>query len=287
MMKIGFIGTGIMGLPMAGHLLDAGYEMQVYNRTASKAQPLVDKGAIRVASPAEAAKGADIVISIVSRTSDVVEVLAGSHGAASTASPGCLFIDMSTIDSSASVDLAKELSAMDIEFIDAPVSGGEGGAINATLTIFCGGKAENVERARPVLDCMGKKINHMGPSGAGQIAKACNQILVAGALLGVAEALSYGNKKGLDLHQLVEATVGGSAKSWQLENLGKAIAEDNFKPGFMVELMEKDLGMILDANPEDLNLQVTRATIERLQALMDQDLGKLGTQAVYMTFGSN
>ncbi|MEQ9568165.1 MAG: NAD-binding protein, partial [Pseudomonadales bacterium] len=151
----------------------------------------------------------------------------------------------------------------------------------------CGGKPENVEHARPVLECMGKKINHMGPAGTGQVAKACNQILVAGALLGVAEALSHGKKSGLDLHQLVEATSGGAAQSYQLENLGKAIAEDNFKPGFMVELMEKDLGMILDANPEDLNLQVTRAAIERLQALMDQDLGKLGTQAVFMTFGSN
>jgi len=286
-MKIGFIGAGIMGLPMAGHVLAAGHELQVYNRTASKAQTLIDKGAISAASPSEAAKGADIVISIVSRTDDVLEVLAGVDGAAESASKGCLFIDMSTIDSGATVQLEKELNAKGIEFIDAPVSGGEGGAINAALTIFCGGKAENVERARPVLECMGKKINHMGPAGAGQVAKACNQILVAGALLGVAEAMAYGKKNGLDLPQLVEATSGGAAQSWQLENLGKAIAEDNFKPGFMVELLEKDLGMILDANPEDLNLQVTRATIERLQALMEQDLGKLGTQAVFMTFGSN
>lgn len=286
-MKIGFIGTGIMGLPMAGHLLTAGHELQVYNRTASKAQPLLDKGATSAASPAEAAKGAEIVISMVSRTDDVLEVLTGTDGAAQSASEGCLFIDMSTIDSGATAQLEKDLNARGLEFIDAPVSGGEGGAINAALTIFCGGKPENVERARPVLECMGKKINHMGPAGAGQVAKACNQILVAGALLGVAEALSHGKKSGLDLQQLVEATSGGAAQSYQLENLGKAIAEDNFKPGFMVELMEKDLGMILDANPEDLNLQVTRATIERLQALMEQDLGKLGTQAVFMTFGSN
>ncbi len=286
-MKIGFIGTGIMGLPMAGHLLAAGHELQVYNRTAEKAQSLVDQGALSASTPAEAASGADIVISIVSRTEDVLQVLLGDEGAAQSASPGCLFIDMSTIDSSATVNLGKELNVKGIEFIDAPVSGGEGGAINASLTIFCGGTAENVERARSVLDCMGKKVNHMGPCGAGQTAKACNQILVAGALLGVAEALAYGSKNGLDLHQLVEATSGGSAKSWQLENLGSAIANDNFKPGFMVELMEKDLGMILDANPEDVNLQVTRATIERLQALMDQELGKLGTQAVFMTFGSN
>jgi 3-hydroxyisobutyrate dehydrogenase-like beta-hydroxyacid dehydrogenase len=286
-MKIGFIGTGIMGLPMAGHLLAAGHGMQVYNRTASKAQPLIDRGAVQASSPAEAARGADLVISIVSRTEDVVDVLTGPEGAIQAASPGCLFIDMSTIDSAATVELANTLSAKGIEFIDAPVSGGETGAINATLTIFCGGKAENVERARPVLACMGKKINHMGPGGAGQVAKACNQILVAGALLGVAEALAYGKKNGLDLHQLVEATSGGSARSWQLENLGNAMASDNFDPGFMVELMEKDLGMILDGSPGDINLQVTRATIERLQALMEQGLGKLGTQAVFMTFGSD
>ncbi|MEQ8955423.1 MAG: NAD(P)-dependent oxidoreductase [Gammaproteobacteria bacterium] len=234
-MKIGFIGTGIMGLPMAGHLLTAGYELQVYNRTKSKAQPLIDKGATSAASPAEAAMGADIVISMVSRTDDVLEVLTGTDGAAQSASEGCLFIDMSTIDSGATAQLEKDLNARGIEFIDAPVSGGEGGAINAALTIFCGGKPENVEHARPVLECMGKKINHMGPAGTGQVAKACNQILVAGALLGVAEALSHGKKSGLDLHQLVAATSGGAALSYQLDNLGKAIAEDNFMPGFMVE----------------------------------------------------
>lgn len=286
-MKIGFIGTGIMGLPMAGHLLAAGHELQVYNRTKSKAQPLVDKGAASAASPMEAARGADMVISMVSRTDDVLEVLSGTDGAVQSAPEGCLFIDMSTIDSGATVQLEKDLNARGFEFIDAPVSGGEGGAVDATLTIFCGGKSESVERARPVLECMGKKINHMGPAGTGQVAKSCNQILVAGALLGVAEALAYGKKSGLDLQQLVEATSGGAARSYQLENLGKAIAEDDFKPGFMAELMEKDLAMILEANPEDLNLQVTRAAIERLQALMDQGLGKLGTQAVFMTFGSN
>ena len=286
-MKIGFIGTGIMGLPMAGHLLSAGHELQVYNRTAAKAQPLIDKGAISANTPAEAARGADIVISIVSRTEDVLQVLTGDDGAAQAATPGCLFIDMSTIDSVATEKLGKELNTMGIEFIDAPVSGGEGGAINATLTIFCGGKAENVERARPALECMGKKINHMGPCGAGQTAKACNQILVAGALLGVAEALAFGSKKGLDLHQLIEATSGGSAKSWQLESIGKDIADGNFDPGFMAELMEKDLGMILAANPTDENFPVTRATIERLQKLMAQGDGKLGTQAVYQTFGSS
>ncbi len=134
---------------------------------------------------------------------------------------------------------------------------------------------------------MGKKVNHMGPCGAGQAAKSCNQILVAGALLGVAEALAYGSKNGLDLHQLVEATSGGSAKSWQLENLGKAIADGNFAPGFMAELMEKDLGMILAANPGDDNFPATNATIQRLQKLMAQGDGKLGTQAVYQTFGPN
>jgi 3-hydroxyisobutyrate dehydrogenase-like beta-hydroxyacid dehydrogenase len=266
-------------------LLSAGHELQVYNRTAAKAQPLVDKGAKSASTPAEAANGAEIVISIVSRTEDVLQVLTGDDGAAQTASTGCLFIDMSTIDSVATENLGKELSAKDIEFMDAPVSGGEGGAINASLTIFCGGEAGNIERARPVLDCMGKKVNHMGPCGAGQTAKACNQILVAGALLGVAEALAYGSKKGLDLHQLVEATSGGSAKSWQLENLGKAISDGNFDPGFMVELMEKDLGMILDANPGGANFPTTRATIERLQKLMVEGEGKLGTQAVFKTFG--
>lgn len=268
---------------MSGHLIRAGHELRVYNRTASKVKPLVNMGATQVTSPADTAINADIVISIVSRTEDVQEVLLGEQGAVKGASQGALFIDMSTIDAAMTQKIGEQLEGMGLNFIDAPVSGGETGAVNATLTVFCGGSAENIELARPVLEAMGKKISHMGPCGAGQATKACNQILVSGALLGVCEALVYGKEKGLDMKQLIDATSGGAAQSWQLENLGRAMADGDFNPGFMVELLHKDLNMISSVN----NMEITEAMLKRLDSLIKAGQGELGTQAVFKTFSGS
>ena len=284
-MKISFIGTGIMGLPMAKNLLQAGFGLRVFNRTAAKLEPLVALGAETAASPSEAAIGVDVLISIVSRTEDVQQVLLGEQGAVHGASKGCLFIDMSTIDSVASQSMGAELQEQGIDFIDAPVSGGETGAINASLTIFCGGNESSVEHARPVFQALGKSVNHMGHWGTGQAAKACNQILAAGALMGVAEALAYGKQHGLDLQQLVEATRGGAAQSWQLENLGPMMADNDFRPGFMVDLFHKDLSMILAGAEQQM--PIAGLAREKFAALQQAGDGSLGSQAMYKAFVSS
>lgn len=290
-MRIGFIGTGIMGLPMAANLLKAGYPLRVFNRTTSKARTLVEAGAELVESPAQAAQGADVVISIVSKTEDVREVLFGGddyQGAAEGANKGCLFMDMSTIDSEETRRISSDLQALSIDFIDAPVSGGETGAINASLTIFCGGSEADIKRATPVLAAMGKSINHMGSVGAGQAAKACNQVLIGGALMGVAEALAYGDQQGLDLQQLVKATSGGAARSWQLENLGSMMAEQDYSPGFMVDLFLKDISMVIaDARNRDFNVPITELFVSKLERLQEMGDGRLGSQAIYKLFCSD
>jgi len=297
--KIGFIGTGIMGLPMAANLLKAGNKVRVFNRTEAKAEPLIEAGAEIASSPADAAKGAEVIISIVSQTEDVREVLFGASDATKTgaaiksgavhgASPGSLFIDMSTIDSEETRKIAIELQKLGIDFMDAPVSGGETGAINASLTIFCGGSETNVERAAPILNSLGKSINHMGPVGTGQIAKACNQILAGSALMGVAEALAYGDEHGLDLQQLIKATSGGAAQSWQLENLGPLMAKKDYSPGFMIDLFHKDLSMVLqEAKNKRQKIPITELFIGKLEELQKSGDGRLGSQAIYKQFCSN
>lgn len=284
-MKIGFIGTGIMGLPMATHLLNDGHSLKVFNRTRSKAQSLALLGAELVDSAREAAEEVDLLISIVSKTSDVREVLLGEQGAAKGANKGTLFIDMSTIDVNETVVMAEELNDLEIDFVDAPVSGGDVGAQNATLTIFCGGDKDNIERAIPILEVLGKTISHMGGCGKGQATKACNQIIAAGAMLGVCEALNHGQAQGLDLHQLIKATSGGSAQSWQLDNLGPKMASGDFSPGFMVDLLHKDLRMVLDALPaHSPSMNITQQMVARLEKLQLDNAGGEGTQAVFKTY---
>lgn len=274
-----------MGLPMATNLLKSGHYLRVFNRTTAKAEPLVSLGAELVSTPKEVAQGSDIVISIVSRTEDVREVLLGDMGVVHGASSGCLVVDMSTIDSVATQEIAAELNKREIEFLDAPVSGGETGAKNASLTIFCGGSKNNVERATPVFEAMGKSINHMGPCGSGQVAKSCNQIIVSGTLMGVAEALAFGSARGLDLQALIEATSGGAAQSWQLENLGPLIAKQDYSPGFMVDLFHKDLSMVLaDAASKNQKTPITELFVNKLEELQELGDGRFGSQAVYKRF---
>jgi len=243
--RIAFLGLGIMGLPMAGHLLKAGFPITVYNRTASRASDLVRAGARQAATPAEAAIGADFVISIVTDGPDVEQVLLGPDGAVHGAQPGAVFIDMSTISPETARNLADRLSLHQIEFLDAPVSGGDVGARNATLTIMAGGKQNVFERARPVFEVLGKRLTHVGPAGAGQVVKACNQVVTAVNLLAVCEALTLAEKNGIDQQTMIHVLAGGASQSWSLENMGPRIAKGDFKPGFMVKLLQKDLNIVL------------------------------------------
>lgn len=243
--RIAFLGLGIMGLPMAGHLLKAGFPLTVYNRTASRASDLVRAGARQAATPAEAVPGADFVISIVTDGPDVEQVLLGPDGAVHGAQPGAIFIDMSTISPETARNLADRLSLHQIEFLDAPVSGGDVGARNATLTIMAGGKQDVFEQARPVFEVLGKRLTHVGPAGAGQVVKACNQVVTAVNLLAVCEALTLAEKNGIDQQTMIHVLAGGASQSWSLENMGPRIAKGDFTPGFMVKLLQKDLNIVL------------------------------------------
>ena len=281
MTTVGFIGLGIMGLPMAGHLLKAGYDLQVYNRTQSKADELVAAGAKRANTPAEAAAGADIVITIVSDSPQVEHVVFGENGAFGAMSEGALLIDMSSISATATRDFADRLKQKGLYMLDAPVSGGDVGAINATLTIMVGGEQSQFDRAQPLFDVMGSKATLLGSNGAGQVAKSCNQVLVVTALMGVCEALLLAEKQGLDLEKVISALVSGAAGSFQLEMLGPKVAVEDYAPGFMVDLVVKDLHIVQQvAKSSGLSLQATNLVTEYFEKVQADGDGALGTQAL-------
>src|SRR5258708_3740646 len=238
---IGFLGLGIMGLSMAKRLIEAGHRVTVYNRTASKAAPLVGLGAKQAATPREAAKGSEIVISIVTDSPDVEEVLIGKDGAVHGAEHNALFIDMTTIAPETARKVGQALRAKGVAFLDAPVTGGDVGARDGTLSILVGGDKADLERAREVFNVMGKRITHFGPHGAGQTAKACNQILCAMNMTGIVEALHLARLSGIDPSLVVEALSAGAGGSWALEKLGSRIAKGDFNPGFYFDLIQKDL----------------------------------------------
>lgn len=244
---VGFIGLGIMGLPMAFNLLRAGFPLRVYNRTASKAAPLAEGGATVCASPAEAAHGAAVVITIVSDTPDVELVMRGPDGVFAGAAPGTAVIDMSTISPNATRTLAAEAEAAGLDWMDAPVSGGQVGAVAGKLTIFCGCRPETLERCLPVLQALGSSITRMGGPGCGQAAKLGNQIAGSINILALSEALLYADKAGLDLPAFIQALMGGSAQSALLGRHGPKVAARDFAPGFMVKLQQKDLRLVLEA----------------------------------------
>lgn len=282
---VGYIGLGIMGRSMAANLLKAGFEVTVWNRTAAKAAPLVQLGAKPADSPADlAARGPDAICINVSDTPDVEAVLFHQGGLIHGARPGLIVIDHSTISPVATQRFAADLAARQITLLDAPVSGGDVGARNGTLCIMVGGEAAAYERALPVLQAMGKTIVHLGAAGMGQVCKACNQIAVVTNLMGVCEAMTLARRSGLDVMKMIEVLGGGAAASWQLANLGPRIAKGDFNPGFMVDLVLKDLAMIGDtARQQNVPLPAT-ALAEQLfravRALPDQHGGRLGTQAM-------
>jgi 3-hydroxyisobutyrate dehydrogenase len=243
--RIGFVGLGTMGAAMAGNLARAGFPLTVWNRTPGRASTLIELGASAAPTPAAVAKTSDIVVTCVSDTPDVENVLFGRHGIVEGALKGLLVIDCSTISPSATRDFAGRLAKQGVTMIDAPVSGGSEGAKNATLTIFVGGPGASFERARPILTAMGKTITHVGPVGSGQAVKAVNQVILAGTYLGVAEGIVLALKAGLNVPQVVEALGGGAAQSWVLANRSERMTKNDYPLGFKVALHRKDLEIAL------------------------------------------
>jgi 3-hydroxyisobutyrate dehydrogenase len=279
---VGYIGLGIMGRGMAANLLKAGHRVLVWNRTPSKAQPLVEQGAIACDRPVDMAMQAPEVIFLnVTNTDDVWSVLFDGDGVKQGAKRGLIVVDHSTISPTRTQQIADLLREDGVTFLDAPVSGGDVGARNGTLSIMVGGDAGAVERVRPLLECMGQRITHVGPSGAGQACKACNQVAVVSALLGVCEAITLAKKTGLDVAKMIEVVSAGAGGSWQLANLGPRIAAGDFAPGFMVDLVLKDLGLVADAAAEhNISLPGVALVRELFQRVADSGGGKLGTQAL-------
>ena len=273
--QVAFIGLGVMGFPMAGHLALAGHAVTVYNRTDAKAQAWVDEfeGSL-AATPREAAHGADIVFCCVGNDADLRSVTLHADGAFAGMKPGAVFVDHTT----ASATIARELHAaakeIGLQFIDAPVSGGQAGAQNGALTVMCGGDAPAFEAARPIGMAFSKAFTLMGNAGAGQLTKMVNQICIAGLVQGLSEAIAFGQKAGLDMNQVLDVIGKGAAQSWQLDNRGKTMVADKFDFGFAVDWMRKDLGLVLDeAKRNGARLPVT--------ALVDQfyaDVQAMGGQ---------
>ena len=263
-MKVAFLGLGVMGFPMAGHLARAGHSVTVYNRSPAKAQAWVAEfGGAAKATPREAAMGADIVFSCVGNDDDLRAVTLGADGAFAGMAPGSVLVDHTT----ASADVARELYGaaknLGLAFVDAPVSGGQAGAQNGLLTVMCGGDAAAFEKAQPAAMAFSRAFTLLGTSGAGQLAKMVNQICIAGLVQGLAEAIAFGQKAGLDMKQVLDVIGKGAAQSWQLDNRGKTMVADQFDFGFAVDWMRKDLGLVLDeAKRNGARLPVT--------ALVDQ-----------------
>ncbi len=281
--RIGWIGTGVMGSSMAGHLLNKGYAATVFNRTRDKAKPLLERGAQWGDSPKAVAQKSDIIFSIVGFPHDVREVILGSDGALNGASAGSVLVDMTTSDPSLAREIYQAAQARQVASVDAPVSGGDVGAREARLSIMVGGDKEVVERIRPLFEVMGKTIVYQGPAGAGQHTKMVNQILIATAMIGICEALLYGHKAGLDLNTVLESVSGGAAGSWSLSNYAPRMLKGNFDPGFFVEHFIKDMGIAL-AEAKRMNLSLPGlALAEQLYlALKAQGHARKGTHALML-----
>jgi len=280
---IGWIGCGVMGSSMCGHLLEAGHPVTVYSRTKSRADDLVARGAVWADTPAEAAASAQVVFTMVGFPSDVREVVLGEHGTLAGARAGSILVDMTTSEPTLAQEIRAAALERGLESIDAPVSGGDVGARNATLSIMVGGDPAAVERVRPLLEIMGKTIVHQGDAGAGQHAKMVNQVLIATLMIGVCEALLYAYKAGLDLETVLEAVSGGAAGSWSLTNYAPRMLKGDFEPGFFVEHFIKDMEIALgEARRMNLALPGLALAHELYLALRAQGGGRKGTQALLL-----
>lgn len=281
--RIGWVGTGVMGSPMCGHLIGAGYSATVYNRTLQKTEALAAKGAKVAGSPREVAEASDVIFTIVGHPRDVREVVLGDQGTLSGANSGAILVDMTTSEPALAVEIFEKAKAQGVASIDAPVSGGDVGAKEARLSIMIGGEADAVESVRPLFEAMGKTIVHQGNAGAGQHAKMVNQVLIASNMIGVCEALLYGYKAGLDLETVLKSVSGGAAGSWSLSNLAPRMIADNFEPGFFVEHFLKDMGIALgEARRMNLAMPGLALAEQLYQAVAAQGFSRKGTQALLL-----
>ena len=278
---LGFIGLGIMGRGMVGNLLAAGFPVSVWNRTAERMTTLTGAGAVPCASPAEVAARSRIVFTCVSDTPDVEAVVLGDRGVIEGAAEGTLLVDMSTISPRATRDIAERLSARGVQMLDAPVSGGSEGAAKGTLSIMVGGDGADLERAMPAFRAMGKTITHVGPIGSGQTVKLVNQIVVVLNMLAAAEGLLFAQASGVDVRKALEAITGGAAGSWMLANRGPQVIARDWRPGFMVDLQQKDLRLALEAADEmGVPLIGTGTVFQLYRTLQRAGLGAEGNHAL-------
>jgi len=285
--RIGWLGTGVMGASMAGHLIRAGYAVTVYNRTKAKAASVLELGAQWADTPRRVAENSDIIFAIVGFPTDVREVFLGAEGALAGSKPGNVLVDMTTSEPSLAVEIYNAAKAKQVQSIDAPVSGGDVGAKNGTLSIMVGGDVEVVQAVQPAFECMGKTIVHQGGPGAGQHTKAVNQVLIASNMIGVCEALLYGYKAGLDLPTVLKSVGSGAAGSWSLNNLGPRIMDNNFDPGFFVEHFIKDMGIALaEARRMQLSLPGLALASQLYAAVQAQGYGRLGTHALELALAN-
>ena len=279
--RIGFIGLGLMGSGMSMNLLRAGFPLTIWNRTPSKMKPLLDAGAGGAGSPREVAEMSDVVVDIVTDSPDVEEVLLGPEGVIQGARPGTVVVDMSTISPSVTRRIAEELGKKGVRMLDAPVSGGDVGAREGTLSIMVGGEEEVYEECLPIFRAMGRTITHVGRNGMGQTVKLVNQILVGMNMLGVAEALMFARKSGVDLEKCLAAVSGGAAGSWQLTNNGAKLLRGDLEPGFKVKDYIKDLRLIMEAAADaEMPLMGTSVVQQMFRSLDAEGLRQKGTQAV-------
>lgn len=272
-----------MGASMCGHLLDAGHPVTLFTRTQAKAQPLIDRGAVWAATPREAAAQADVVVTMVGFPADVREVYFGADGVLAGARSGAMLIDMTSTSPTLAKDIDHAARAKGVSSLDAPVSGGDVGARNATLSIMVGGDAATFEAAQPILQRLGKTIIHQGPAGAGQHTKLCNQIVISGTMIGVCESLLYGHRAGLDLETMLRSISGGAAACWALDNLAPRVLKGNFEPGFFVDHFVKDMGIALEEAAR-MKLVLPGLTLVHALYIRAQELGygRKGTQALYL-----
>lgn len=283
MKKIGFIGLGIMGKPMTKNLLNAKFPVYIFTRRPETEKELTEAGAIACASPQALAKEVDVIITMVPATHDVEELLLGKSGIVHTAKPGTIVIDMSTISATATKNIAEKLSKHQIEMLDAPVSGGEQGAINGTLSIMVGGKEEVLSKVKKIFSAMGKQIVHIGDHGAGQTAKACNQIIIAETIIAVDEALRLAKKSGVDPAKVREALLGGFAASRVLEIHGKRMLDGNYEPGFKASLHRKDMHLALDeAHHAGVYIPAAKYATQCIDQLVMKGHSNLDSSAIHL-----
>ena len=281
--RVGWVGTGVMGLPMCGHLLERGARTTIFNRTKARAESLLSRGASWAATPREAARNADVVFTMVGYPDDVRQVYFGDDGVIAGAKRGGVLVDMTTTEPALAVTIAGRAAAAGATALDAPVSGGDVGARNATLSIMVGGDAEALQRVQPLLSAMGRTILHQGGPGAGQHTKMCNQIVIAGTMIGVCESLLYAHRAGLDLETMLQAIRGGAAGCWALDNLAPRILKGDFAPGFFVDHFIKDMGIALEeAARMRLALPGLSLVRQLYIATAAHGHGRSGTQALYL-----